>query len=155
MTRLLWKLRRLREDRRGNAMIEFAIGGSLLVAAFTGTFQFGYAFYQYNSLENAVNLATRYAAIRAYDSSTTTPSDAFKNAVKNMVVYGDPAGGTFPVLPGLTTSNVTLTVTFTNNVPTAMTVAVTGYTLDAAVTTINLSNKPKATYPYQGIYSPA
>ena len=61
---------------------------------------------------------------------------------------------TTPVLPGLSTSNVDLTVTFTNGVPTAMKVAITNYRLDAGVAYMNLNNKPRATYPYQGFYSP-
>jgi len=155
MKRYLSKLLGLRRDRRGNAMIEFAIGAGLLVAAFTGTFEFGYTFYQYNSLSNATNQAARYAAMRAYDSSTSVPSDAFKTAVKNMVVYGDPAGGTQPILPGLTTSHVVLTVTFTNGVPATMTVSINGYSLDTAVAFMSFNNKPRASYPYQGFYSPA
>jgi len=136
-------------------MVEFAIGAGVLVSAFTGTFQFGYTFYQYNAMSNATNEAARYAAMRAYDSSTSTPSAAFQTAVQNMVVYGDPAGGTTPIVPGLTTSNVVLTVTFTNGVPAKMTVAITGYSLNTAVAFMNFNNKPRATYPYQGFYSPA
>ena len=45
-------------------MVEFALGSSLLVAAFTGTFQFGYTFYVYNNIETAVNNGAKYAALR-------------------------------------------------------------------------------------------
>ena len=140
--------------RRGNIMMEFAIGASVMTAVFAGTFQFGYTFYQYNLLKNAVSDGARYASLRAYDSSTTAPSAAFKQAVENMVVYGDPAGGSSPIAPGLSTSNVALAVTFTNAVPTAMTVSITGYTIGAVFITTTLNNKPSVTYAYQGIYSP-
>jgi Flp pilus assembly protein TadG len=139
--------------RKGSVMLEFAAGSGLLLAAFAGTFQFGYTFYLYNSLATAVNDGAHYAALRTYDSSSSTPSNTFQTAVQNMVVYGSPAGGTTPIAPGLTTSNVTLTVTFTNSVPTAMTVAITGYQIDA-IFAQNTFNKPQFTYPYQGIYSP-
>jgi Flp pilus assembly protein TadG len=95
-------------NRRGTAMLEFAIGSGVLIAAFTGTFQFGYTFLQYNNLENAVVRGARYASVKSYDSATSTPSDAFKTAVKNMVVYGSPTAGTTPVLPGLTVDNLRL-----------------------------------------------
>src|SRR5207248_4342197 len=110
---------KLVSDRSGNAMIEFALGSGILVMAFVGTFQFGYTFLQYNNLQNAVARGARYASLIPYDSLTSAPSDAFSTAVKNMVLYGTATGGTSPALPGLTTTNINLTVTFTNGVPSA------------------------------------
>src|SRR6266478_744161 len=101
-----------RRGRAGHIMLEFALGSGLLVAAFGGTFGFGYTFYQYNSLANAVNDGARYASLRPYNSTTVTPSPDFLLAVKNMVVYGNPAGGAVPVAPGLTTDQVKLTPVF-------------------------------------------
>jgi len=54
----------------------------------------------------------------------------------------------------LTTGNVSLTVTFANGVPSAMTVSINGYTIDSIFTTTNLTNKPQVTYAYQGIWAP-
>ncbi|MEO8049567.1 MAG: TadE/TadG family type IV pilus assembly protein [Acidobacteriota bacterium] len=141
-------------DRAGNAMIEFALGSGILVMAFVGTFQFGYTFLQYNSLENAVARGARYASLIPYDSTSTAPSGAFSSAVKNMVLYGSSSAGSSPALPGLTTANVNLTVTFTNGVPGTMTVSISGYTINAVVASATLTNKPKITYAYQGIWAP-
>lgn len=135
-------------------MLEFALGAGLLVAAFGGTFEFGYAFYQYNSLANAVNDGARYASLIPYDSATTTPKQDFLQAVQNMVVFGNPAGGTVPVAPGLTTDKVNLNVTFTSGVPSAMTVYINGYQIDSIFAQNTLNNKPQVTYQYVGIYSP-
>jgi Flp pilus assembly protein TadG len=143
-----------RAARRGSAGLEFAIGSGVLIAVFTGTFQFGYTFYRYNALANAVNNAARYASLRPYDSPTSTPSDAFRNAVKNMVVYGSPSGGTSPIAPGLTTSQVNLTVTFFNAVPSTVAVSINGYTINSVFANMALNGKPISTYPYIGIYSP-
>jgi Flp pilus assembly protein TadG len=147
-----------RRGRAGTIMLEFALGTGLLVAAFGGTFVFGYTFYQYNSLANAVNDGARYASLIPYASTTATPKADFLQAVQNMVVYGDPAGGTAPVAPGLTTDKVQLRVTFppTLNIPTAMTVYINGYQIDSlfAQNKLTLNNKPQVTYPYVGIYSP-
>jgi hypothetical protein len=71
-----------------------------------------------------------------------------------MVVYGTPAPGTSPALPGLTTANVNLTVTFANGVPGAMTISVSGYSINSIFSTAALTNKPKVTYAYQGIWTP-
>ncbi len=154
MKRLTEKALRLLHNRRGNAMIEFAIGSGVLLAAFTGTFQFGYTFLQYNNLQNAVARGARYASLVPYDSATSTPSTAFKTAVQNMVLYGSPTAGSTPVLTGLTSSNVNLTVTFTNGVPAVMTVSISGYTIDSIFAKTTLTTKPQVAYAYQGIWSP-
>jgi Flp pilus assembly protein TadG len=121
---------------------------------FGGVFQFGYAFYVYNSLESAVRSGVRYASLRTYDSATTTPSSAYLTAVQNMVVYGDPAGAGQSVARGLTPANVTLTVTMANNVPAQVAVGITNYTINGVVRSFTLTNKPKATFPYMGRFAP-
>jgi Flp pilus assembly protein TadG len=140
--------------RDGNAILEFAIGSGVLVAVFIGTFQFGFTFLQYNNLKNAVARGARYASLVPYDSPTTAPSAAFQTAVQNMVLYGSPTAGASPVLPGLTTGNANLTVTFANGVPSAMTVSISGYIIDSVFATTTLTKKPQVTYAYQGIWSP-
>jgi Flp pilus assembly protein TadG len=126
----------------------------VLLSAFTGTFQFGYTFLQYNNLENAVARGARYASLVPYDSASTTPSTAFRTAVQNMVLYGTPTAGSTPVLPNLATSNVNLTVTFTNGIPSLMTVSITGYTINSIFASQALTNKPQVAYAYQGVWSP-
>jgi Flp pilus assembly protein TadG len=145
---------KLARDRTANIMVEFALGSGILVMAFVGTFQFGYTFLQYNNLENAVARGARYASLIPYDSTTTTPSGAFSSAVKNMVLYGSSTAGASPALTGLTTTNVNLTVTFTNGVPSAMTISVSGYSINSVFAKSTLTNKPKITYAYQGIWTP-
>jgi Flp pilus assembly protein TadG len=143
-----------RSRQRGTSIVEFAIGAGVLVAVFTGTFEFGYSFYVYNNLQTAVNDGAKYAALRPYTSTTITPDPCFTTAVQNMVAYGDPTGtSTVPVVPSLAPSNVTLTVAFANGVPSTMTVAITGYTIQAAVAKISLTKKPQVTYPYLGRYA--
>jgi Flp pilus assembly protein TadG len=145
--------------RDGNVMLEFAIGAGVLVSVFAGTFQFGYTFYQYNLLKNAVMNGASYAAMRNFDSATNSPSTAFSNAVKNVVVYGDPAGGSNPVIRGLSTSNVNLTPTLFNNAttnqpPVSMTLSISGYTISAVFGSTTLTNKPSVTFPYRGVWEP-
>jgi Flp pilus assembly protein TadG len=145
---------------RGNALIEFALSFFLIFAVFSGIFQFAYSFYVYNTLVVAVREGARYASIKPYDSTSTTPTSAFQNAVQNMVVYGDPnpPGGATPAVPGLLASNVALFVTGggagTLTAPTQITVSITGFGIDAVFGTWNLSGKPNATFPYMGILTP-
>ncbi len=142
-----------RKRQGGNALIEFALAFGFLFPVLTGTFQFGYAFFVYNELQNAVRQGARYAAYKTYDSSSATPSTTFANSVKNAVVYGNPAGGTTPIAPSLTTANVNLQVTFTSGVPEMMTVSIQNYTLDAFLRTFSIS-KPAASFSYVGVYAP-
>ena len=154
MKRRLGRALGLAHNRDGNAMLEFAIGSGILVMAFVGTFQFGFTFLQYNNLQNAVARGARYASLVPYDSVTTSPSAGFSAAVKNMVLYGSPTAGASPVLPGLTDTNVNLTVIFTNGVPSAMNVSISGYAINSIFATSILTNKPQITYAYQGIWTP-
>ena len=110
----------------------------------------------YAELEQAVRDGARYAAARTYDSATSTPSDAFLAAVQNVVVYGDPAPatGATAVAPGLTTGNVTVTVTFTSGVPTSMAVAISGYQMPTYYGNATLNGKPTTSFPFVGIFGP-
>jgi Flp pilus assembly protein TadG len=154
MKRWIERTFRLPRNRAGNVMIEFAIGSGVLVAAFTGTFQFGYTFLQYNNLQNAVARGARYASLVPYDSATTTPSAAFRTAVQNVVLYGSPTAGASPVLPGLAAGNVNLTVAFSNGIPSLMTVSISGYTINSLFANSTLTTKPQVAYAYQGVWSP-
>jgi Flp pilus assembly protein TadG len=139
---------------RGNAMVEFALAVGLLLPMLFGTFEFGYAFYTYNRLIAAVREGARYASLRTYDSSTTTPSDTYLTAVKNAVVYGDPSGSGSPVVSGLTTDEIGVTMTMVIGVPDIVTVSVTNFTIDTIVKTLSLANKPSAAFRFEGTYAP-
>lgn len=144
------RLQLLWSQRKGNAIVEFALSFPILFISLVGTFQFGYTFYTYNALQSSVRAGARYASLRSYDSSTSTPSAAFLAAVRNVVVYGSPSGGTKPVVAGLTTDKVSLSVTLVNNVPSQMTVSINSFDIDAAVGKIRLTGKPWTAFPYTG-----
>jgi len=143
-----------RRGKRGNALVEFALSFGLLFSIFAGVFQFGYAYYVYNTLESAARGGARYASVRVYDSATSTPSSSYLTAVKNMVVYGNPAGTGQPVAAGLTPEKVNLTVAMDRNVPARISVAITDYTIDGVVRTFTLTNKPRVTFPFVGRFAP-
>jgi len=105
-------------NERGAALVEYAIALTVFLTSMFGVIEFGRALWVHNALSDAARRGARYAVL---NSSTNV------DAVKNVVVYGDPAGGTQPVVPNLTTANVTVTYTdFALNKGTA-TVSVTGY----------------------------
>jgi Flp pilus assembly protein TadG len=138
--------------QRGNAVIELALLLPILVSLFLGTWSFGYGYYVYAELEAAVRSGARYASLTTYDASNVL---SYQTAVQNMVVFGDPAGGTQPVVTGLQTSNVNVVVGFANNVPTNVAVSISGYKLSGMfLDTATLTNKPFQEIPFMGYYLP-
>lgn len=144
----------IKVGERGNAMVEFALAFGLMFPVMAAVFQFGYSYYIYNSLQTAVRSTARYAATRTYDSATDAPSDSYLTAVKNMLVYGEPAGTGSAIVPGLTTSHVRVRMNFASGVPDNVTVDVAGYTIDNVLGQYSLSGKPAASFPYIGRWDP-
>jgi Flp pilus assembly protein TadG len=129
----------MRRAQRGNALIEFAVSLALLAVMFAGIFEIGYWFYTYAALQNAVRAGARYAALQ----SDGDPAELAK-AVRNMVVYGDPAPAdrAKPLVSGLTTDHVELI-----DSPDARTVAVRDFEVDALFMKFKLDGRPTVTFP--------
>jgi Flp pilus assembly protein TadG len=141
--------------RKGHSMVEFAIAAGVLIPVFAGTFQFGYSMYTYNLLVSAAGSGARYASARTYRvASGTTDVNKGKAAIRNMVVYGKPSGGTAPVVRGLTTANVDVTYTYSNNIPSAVRVSIINFQVNTLFKTYTFSDKPALTFPYYGRYAP-
>jgi hypothetical protein len=133
---------RPRRSQSGNALIEFAGSLVLLAVIFAGIFEFGYSFYSYGTLVTAVRAGARYAALQPRGTGVDPAATA--KAVRNLVVYGDPAppNRTPPVVPGLTTDQVELI-----NSPDASTVSLRGFQLDALFMKVKLDGRPTVTFP--------
>ena len=136
-----------RNSERGHAVLEFALGWSLLWIMFSGVYQVGYAFYVYNVLMTSVAGAAQLGARLGYDMAS--PS-AYTTKLKNMVVYGDTTAGTTPIVPNLTTGNVNVTMSPATGTPQDVTVTISSYTINGLFTSYTLTNKPRATMLYYG-----
>lgn len=146
-------MRRKNRGRRGNVTVELALAMAILIPAFMGVIRFGLACFYFGELQNAVRTGARYASYRTYNSSTTVPAADWAQAVKNVTVYGSPAGGTRPVVPGLTPANVSITVTFDRQMPDQVKISITNYRMNLLVASRTI-NKPAAEIPYVGRYAP-
>jgi Flp pilus assembly protein TadG len=91
---------RNRKNERGATLVEFAIVSTMFLSVLFGVIEFGRLFWTHNALRDAARRGVRYATIRKNDAAGV-------QAVKNMVVYGDPNinSGT-PVVSGLSAGNV-------------------------------------------------
>ena len=109
--------RQTRKGERGSTLVEFAIGATLFLTVMFAVIEFGRALWIHNALSDAARRGARYAV-------THTAADGA--AVKNVVVYGDPAGGTKPLVNDLATSNVNVTYS--------------GFGLSGGTATVSISN---------------
>jgi Flp pilus assembly protein TadG len=86
-------------NERGSTLVEFAIGVTVFLTSMFAVVEFGRALWTHNALSDAARRGARYATLHSAGDI---------NQVKNVVVYGDPAGGSQPLVPNLSTSNVTV-----------------------------------------------
>ena len=151
------RMRLRARQQRGSITIEFTLCTLLLIPVFLGTWEFGFTFFQYAQLKNAVRAGARYASEQTYDSADTTPTAAFLTKVQKMTVYGDPAADTTsatPVVAGLTPNNVQLTVQFTSGAPSSTTVSITNFKVLSYTGKVTLNGKPYVWFPYLGTRGP-
>ena len=150
-------LNRRFKSKRGSAIVEFACAAPLLIMILAGTFQFGYTFYVYNQLQLSIRGGVRYASLMDYKGTSSACVANTQDTVKNLVVYGapTPAADAVPVVRGLSKAKVNVSFNpDTRGVPTAVTVEVSGFTVDGLFSSFTFNGKPLASVPYMGRYSP-
>src|SRR5437899_9704253 len=138
-------------------MVEFALAAPLGIMILAGTFQFGYAFYVYNQLQLSIRGGVRYASLMDYKGTSSACVANTQDTVRNLVVYGapTPAANAVPVVRGLSKAKVNVSFSAdTKGVPTAVTVDVSGFTVDGLFSSFTFNGKPLASVPYMGRYSP-
>lgn len=130
-----------RRSQAGSALIEFAGSLIVLTVTFMGVFEIGYAFFSYSTLVNAVRAGARYSSLQQHG---TGANPEVAKAVRNMVVYGDPAPSDHakPIVSGLTTENVEII-----NGPGTSTVSLRGFEVDALFAKLKLDGRPTVTFP--------
>ncbi len=110
----------MRKKQRGLAAVEFLISVPLLMIILAGITEFGTALIRYNTLNQMASDGARYAVSEIYGTASSDQI-ADPTAIKNMVLYGDPDGGTTPLIANLTADNiqivkenkyVTITITY-------------------------------------------
>ena len=96
--------------QRGTMMVEFVIVAPILLLLMLGISEFGHALYQYNSLTKSVRDGARYLAKEATVGSTDTIliDSTDITQTENLVIYGNTTGIGAPKVPGLATSDVTV-----------------------------------------------
>ena len=114
------RIKNFKQDEKGSTLVEYAIGATVFIMAIFAVLEFGRALWAHNALTDAARRGARYAVLHQSSGEDAN--------IKNLVVYGKIDGGTQPLLPGLSTANVTVSRSsdFSVNSGTA-TVSITGY----------------------------
>ena len=86
--------------QKGQTLVEFALVAMIFFVILFGLIEFARALWTWNTIAQATRAGARFAVVEAPTAADTE--------VKNYVVYLNSAGTGAPVLPGLTTSNVTI-----------------------------------------------
>lgn len=105
-----------KSGERGSTLVEFAIGATVFLTVLFGVLEFGRALWTHNALNDAARRAARYAVNQPASSpagvktsgTNVGPSLA---AIRNVGVYGDPAGGSKPLVTDLTPENLNVQYT--------------------------------------------
>ena len=127
----------LRRDS-GGAIVEMAIVFPILLLLFVGTAEVGRLFYTYTTLAKATKLGARYLSNKKeLTTGTQTERDALVLKAQNFVVCGyEDCDGRTPIVPGLTTANINVTLPDTTQVLTSVRVEITGYQYTRGVFTL-------------------
>ncbi len=116
-----------KKGERGAALVEFAIAATVFLTVMFAVVEFGRVLWVHNALTDASRRGARYAVFQCNPNDASCPSSGTSlDRIKKVVVYGDPAGGTQPLLENLTESNVT--------------VSYSAFALDTGTVTVGITN---------------
>src|SRR5512132_4039937 len=100
----------------GATLVEFAIGATVFLTAMFGVIEFGRLLWTHNALADAARRAARYAVNQPASGDGSPAQAGVKTngtnvgpsvtAIRNVGVYGDPAGGSQPMVNNLTPENL-------------------------------------------------
>jgi Flp pilus assembly protein TadG len=97
----------------GLAIVEMAIVLPILMLLTLAAGEFGRAFIQYSRLSHRVQSAARFVAENTLQGTTGVAvlTNSIRTQARNLVLYGTTSAGTKPAVPGLTATDVAITVT--------------------------------------------
>jgi Flp pilus assembly protein TadG len=147
----------MRRRQKGHAMIELAFAAMVMASCLGGTMEFGYTFLVYDQLVSAVGNGGRYAAMRTYRAATAQDVEKGKDAIRNIVAYGNsrPGDGSAPVVAGLRPENVEVAwVMDEKGSPSAVDVSIKNYEVHAMFGAFTFTGRPAVEFPFVGRYAP-
>lgn len=101
------------KPQQGIAVVEMTLVLPLLLLLLLGVAELGRVLYQYNTLTQAQRNGARYLAsdsLNGDEVELDETAGANADRTRKLIVYGNTAGVGTPLLPGLSTGDVTVTV---------------------------------------------
>lgn len=123
-------LRVKKNNQRGSTLVEFAIGITVFATAMFAVLEFGRALWVHNALTDAARRGARYAVLHSAGDI---------NQVKNVVVFGNPAGTGNPMVNNLGTANVNVTYNNFGLNDGTVTVSITNYQFQFVIPLVGTS----------------
>lgn len=93
-------------DERGQAIVEFALVGSIALMLLFGIVEIGRAVYTYHLVSNAARIGSRYAIVRGATCSQTSPAGSCQATSASIQTY------VRSVSPGIDASQLTVATTY-------------------------------------------
>ncbi len=124
------RFKKCKDSERGSTLVEFAIGVTVFATAMFGVLEFGRALWVHNALTDAARRGARYAVLHSANDLTQ---------VKNVVVFGNPAGTGSPMLQNLSTANVNVTYNNFGLNDGTVTVSITNYQFQFVIPLVGTS----------------
>ncbi len=114
--------------QRGAVLAEMALVTPILLFMMLATAEVTRIFIDHNTLTKSVRNGVRHLSSNALFGTTGTVflSAALQAETRNLVVFGNPAGSGSPVLPGLTTTDISVIDAGSNNVTVTATYGISG-----------------------------
>ncbi len=133
------------DNRKGSALIEFAIWLAILTPVFIGGLQFFEGYLVTEGIRQAAIQGAQSVAGLPYDSLTETPTPEFRRAVEDAVLRS--------AIQGLHRDHVRVSMRFDGGRPSEVEVRVSGFQVRVPGGAITLDGKPQAHHPYRGHWS--
>lgn len=124
------RVKKCKDNERGSTLVEFAIGVTVFATAMFGVLEFGRALWAHNALTDAARRGARYAVLH---------NSGDINQVKNVVVFGNPAGTGNPMLQNLSTANVNVSYNSFGLNDGTVTVSITNYQFQFVIPIVGTS----------------
>lgn len=125
--------RMIKKSRQeGSTLVEFAIGASVFLLAMFAVIEFGRALWVHNALADAARRAARYAVNQPASTPAGVPTSGTNVGpsiadIRNVGVYGNPAGTGAPMVNNLTPTNLDVQYTDFGVGQGSVSVSITGY----------------------------
>ncbi|MBM3812432.1 MAG: pilus assembly protein [Acidimicrobiia bacterium] len=138
-----------RRSQAGSALLEFALGFAILVPVLVGAVQLTVAALQIQQLSAAVHRAARQASESDWDGDGAQ----LRTEAQNLVLYGTRQEATMPLFAGLRREHVMVETQTVSGAPRRISIWIENLELDLPAGKQTLRGKPKATFPFRGLYS--